>query len=427
MTDLDAHTDAARSATAEPGRVDPARLDRLAEVAVKVGLNIQPGQDLILTAPVAALPLVRRVAVHAYRAGAGLVTPILADEQVILARYAEARPDSFDHAAGWLFSGMAAAFGEGAARMAIAGDNPMMLAGQDAEAVARANKANAAAYRPAMERITGFDINWSICAYPTAAWARLVFPDLPEPEAVARLANAVFRASRLDGPDPVAAWAEHNANLMARRRWLNDHDFQALHFRGPGTDLTVGLAEGHEWMGGASTAKNGVTCNPNIPTEEVFTTPHALRCEGYVRATKPLSYMGTLIENIQVQFSQGVIVEAKATKGEAVLQKMIASDEGARRLGEVALVPHSSPISQSGILFYNTLFDENAACHIALGQCYAKCFRGGTSMGAEEIRQRGGNASIIHVDWMIGGPDTDIDGITASGDRVPVFRKGEWA
>ena len=427
MTDLDAHTDAARSATAEPGRVDPARLDRLAEVAVKVGLNIQPGQDLILTAPVAALPLVRRVAVHAYRAGAGLVTPILADEQVILARYAEARPDSFDHAAGWLFSGMAAAFGEGAARMAIAGDNPMMLAGQDAEAVARANKANAAAYRPAMERITGFDINWSICAYPTAAWARLVFPDLPEPEAVARLANAVFRASRLDGPDPVAAWAEHNANLMARRRWLNDHDFQALHFRGPGTDLTVGLAEGHEWMGGASTAKNGVTCNPNIPTEEVFTTPHALRCEGYVRATKPLSYMGTLIENIQVQFSQGVIVEAKATKGEAVLQKMIASDEGARRLGEVALVPHSSPISQSGILFYNTLFDENAACHIALGQCYAKCFRGGTSMGAEEIRQRGGNASIIHVDWMIGGSDTDIDGITASGDRVPVFRKGEWA
>lgn len=427
MTDSDAAHPSNLAGLAEPGRVDPVRLDRLAEVAVKVGLNLQPGQDLILTAPVAALPLVRRVAVHAYRAGAGLVTPILADEQVVLARFAEARPESFDHAAGWLFNGMAAAFGEGAARMAIGGDNPMMLSGQDSEAVARANKANSAAYRPAMERITGFDINWSICAYPTAAWARLVFPDLPEGEAVARLANAIFRASRLDAPDPVAAWAEHNAALMARRRWLNDHAFAALHFRGPGTDLTVGLADGHEWMGGASTAKNGVTCNPNIPTEEVFTTPHALRCEGHVRATKPLSYMGTLIENIEVTFSQGVIVEAKATKGEAVLQKMISSDEGARRLGEVALVPHSSPISQSGILFYNTLFDENAACHIALGQCYAKCFRGGTSMGAEEIRQRGGNSSIIHVDWMIGGPETDIDGITDSGERLPVFRGGEWA
>lgn len=406
---------------------DPARLDRLAEVAVRVGLNLQPGQDLILTAPVAALPLVRRVAVHAYRAGAGVVTPILSDEAVVLARYAEASDASFDRAAGWLFSGMAEGFGQGAARMAVAGDNPMMLAGQDPEKVARANRANSAAYRPAMEKITNFDINWSICAYPNPAWAKLVFPDLEGDAAVAALADAIFRASRLDGDDPVAAWTAHNAALKARRDWLDAHAFAALHFRGPGTDLTVGLADGHAWMGGASTSKNGVTCNPNIPTEEVFTTPHARRCEGIVRATKPLSHMGTLIENIEVRFEGGAITEAKASRGEEVLRKLIASDEGARRLGEVALVPHSSPISQSGILFYNTLFDENAACHIALGQCYAKCFHGGATLTPDQIAAQGGNASIIHVDWMIGGPETDIDGITASGDRVPVFRQGEWA
>jgi aminopeptidase len=200
-----------------------------------------------------------------------------------------------------------------------------------------------------------------------------------------------------------------------------------LHFSGPGTELTVGLADGHEWMGGASAAKNGVTCNPNIPTEEVFTTPHALRCDGFVRASKPLSHMGTLIDGIEVRFEGGRITEARASRGEAVLQRLIASDDGARRLGEVALVPHSSPISQSGLLFYNTLFDENAASHIALGQCYAKCFVDGAHLSPQQIAAQGGNSSIIHVDWMIGSGQIDVDGLTADGNRTPVMRKGEWA
>ena len=407
--------------------VDPAKLDQLAEVAVRVGLNLQPGQDLILTAPVAALPLVRRIAAAAYRAGAGLVTPILSDEEIALARYRHAEDAGFDRAPGWLYQGMAQAFGAGAARMAIVGEDPMLLAEQDPARVARAGKANALAYKPALEKIANFDINWTIAAYPTRSWAARVFPDLPVDQAVARLADAIFAASRLQGADPVAAWAAHNANLRARTDWLNGQRFAALHFTGPGTDLTVGLADGHEWHGGASAAQNGVTCNPNLPTEEVFTTPHARRVEGFVRASKPLSHQGSLIDGIEVRFAEGRIIEARATRGETVLHQLLDSDEGARRLGEVALVPHSSPISQSGLLFYNTLFDENAACHIALGQCYSKCFVDGASLTPDRIAAQGGNASIIHVDWMIGSGETDIDGITADGARVPVFRKGEWA
>jgi aminopeptidase len=413
--------------TSAPNPIDPVKLDRLAEVAIKVGLRLEPGQDLILTAPISALPLVRRIAVHAYKAGAGIVQPIFSDEELTLARYANAADASFDRAPAWLYEGMAQAFSANAARLAISGDNPMMLAGQDPDKVARANRATSMAYKPALEKITGFDINWNIVSYPNTAWAKLVFPGLPEDEAVHKLAEAIFAASRVNNDDPIAAWAEHNANLKKRWSWLNEHNFASLHYTGPGTDLTVGLADGHRWKGGASEAKNGITCNPNIPTEEVFTTPHAMRVEGYVRSTKPLSHNGTLIENIEVKFEGGRIVEAHATKGEAVLTKVLDTDEGSRRIGEVALVPHSSPISASGVLFYNTLYDENAACHIALGQCYADCFVGGTKMSPEEIQQRGGNKSLVHVDWMIGSDKIDIDGIKPDGSRVPVMRGGEWA
>jgi aminopeptidase len=407
--------------------IDPVKLDRLAQVAVKVGLNLQEGQDLFLTAPLAALPLVRRIAEHAYKAGAGLVTPIFSDEELTLARYRYGKDASFDRAAGWLHEGAAKAFAANTARLAIVGDDPMLLSAQDPAKVARANKANSVAYQPALEKIANFDINWNIVAFPGAAWARQVFKDDADEIAVARLAEAIFAASRVDRDDPVAAWAAHNAALAQRTKWLNGERFAALHFTGPGTDLTVGLADGHEWQGGASTAKNGVTCNANIPTEEVFTTPHARRVEGHVSSTKPLSYQGTLIDEIQVRFEEGRIVEAKAARGEEVLNRVLDTDEGARRLGEVALVPHSSPISQSGILFYNTLFDENASCHIALGQCYSKCFVDGSKLTPDEIAAQGGNKSLIHIDWMIGSGEVDIDGVKPDGSRVPVFRKGEWA
>jgi aminopeptidase len=407
--------------------IDPVKLDRLAEVAVKVGLSLREGQDLLLTAPAVALPLVRKVAEHAYKAGAGIVTPILSDDEFTLARYRFGRDFSFDRAAGWLYEGMAKAFSDNTARLAIVGDNPMLLSGQDPAKVARASKAQSKAYQPALEKIVNFDTNWNIVSYPSPAWAKQVFPDDAEDAAVAKLAEAIFSASRVDNDDAIANWEQHNAVLRERTEWLNGRRFSALRYSGPGTDLTIGLADGHEWAGGGSTAKNGITCNANIPTEEVFTTPHCRRVSGHVVSSKPLSYQGTLIDNIQVKFEDGRIVEAKASRGEEVLNKVLDTDEGARRLGEVALVPHSSPISKSGLLFFNTLFDENAACHIALGQCYAKCFVDGTRLSPQQIAVQGGNQSLIHIDWMIGSDKIDIDGINADGSRVPVFRKGEWA
>jgi aminopeptidase len=403
-----------------------ARLDRLAEIAVRVGLGLQAGQELVLTAPLEAVPLVRRITEHAYRAGASLVTALLSDDETTLARFRYAPDAAFDTAPGWLFEGMAQAYRAGAARLAIAGENPALLSGQDPDRVARANRARAIAYKPALELITSFDINWCIVSHASPAWAAMMFPDLPAVAAVAQLWEAIFAASRVDTPDPVAAWAAHNAALHARTAKLNTKRYEALHFRGPGTDLRVGLAEGHLWLGGAERAKNGIVCNPNIPTEEVFTTPHLARVDGKVRSTKPLSYQGVLIQDIEVRFEAGRIVAATARTGADVLEKVLGTDEGARRLGEVALVPYSSPISQSGLLFYNTLFDENAASHVAIGQAYRTCLEGGTTAGAEELARRGANTSLIHIDWMIGSGEVDLDGVLPGGGIEPVMRAGEW-
>ena len=407
--------------------ISSAHIDRLAELAVKTGLALIPGQDLMITAPIEALPLVRKITDYAYKSGAGVVTPIFSDPEMVLSRYRNALDTSFDQAANWLYDGMGAAFDNNTARLAIVGDDPMLLANEDPEKVGRVNKANSQALTPARERITRFDINWNIVAWPGLAWAKRMFPDLPENEAQAKLAEAIFSASRVNVSNPIEAWNNHNKNLRKRSNWLNQQNFASLYFSGPGTDLTVGLADGHEWMGGASLARNGITCNPNIPSEEVFTTPHCMKVQGKVSSTKPLSHQGTLIDNICVKFEAGSITEAHASKGEEVLLKVLDSDEGARRLGEVALVPHSSPISQSGLLFYNTLFDENAASHIALGQCYSKCFKGGENLSKDEIIKRGGNSSMIHIDWMIGSDEINVDGMNSNGASIPIFRNGEWA
>ena len=402
-------------------------IDKLAYLSIKRGVALQKGQNLLITAPIEALPLVRKISEYAYKEGAGIVTPLFSDSDITLSRFKYAPDESFDSAAEWLYNGMGEAFDNNTARMAIAGDDPMLLSEMDPDKVARANKANAIAYKPARERITQFLINWNIISWPGKAWAKRVFPDLPEDEAIISLGNAIFDASRVSVEDPVAAWDDHNKSLRERTDWLNAKNFSSLKYTGPGTSLSIGLADDHEWMGGASLSQNGIMCNPNIPSEEVFTTPHALKVEGQVSSTKPLSYQGTLIDEIKVTFKEGKIVEAHASKGEKVLQKVLNSDEGARRLGEVALVPNSSPISQSGLIFFNTLFDENAASHIALGQCYSKCFKGEKNLSTQEVKERGGNSSMIHIDWMIGSKDIDVDGVDINGNVTPVFRKGEWA
>ncbi len=410
-----------------PNPISKKNLKKLAKLSIHTGLGLEKGQDLIISAPIEALPLVRLVTKEAYKAGAGLVSCFFGDDQMSLLRYKYANDESFDKAPAWLFEGMAKAFDENAARLAIIGDNPMLLAKADPKKVGRANKAMSEAGSPVRERITAFNVNWNIIAYPTKDWAKLVFPKDSSKKATKKLANAIFAASRADKKDPIAEWKKHNATLAIKSKWLNEQNFASLHFKGEGTDLMVGLADGHEWAGGAAKAKNGITCNANIPSEEVFTTPHANKVDGYVKSTKPLSHAGTLIDDIKVTFKDGKIIKASASKGEEVLLKVLETDEGARRLGEVALVPHSSPISASGILFYNTLFDENASCHIALGQCYSKCFVEGDKITKSQVEEQGGNSSAIHIDWMIGSEKMDIDGITQSGERVAVFRKGEWA
>lgn len=406
------------------------KLDRLAEVAVRVGLGLGEGdapvQELVMSASIDALPLVRRITEHAYKAGATLVTTLYSDEESSLLRYRYAPDSSFDRVATWLQDGIAAAYRTGAARLAIAGGDPSLLASQDPAKVGRANVAFSKASKPAMELITRHEINWTIVANATPAWARAVFPGEPEQDALRKLWDAIFAASRADLPDPVAAWKTHGENLKNRVDFLNGKRFAALHFRGPGTDLRVGLADDHLWAGGGTRAGNGVYCQPNIPTEEVFTTPHKDRVEGTVRSSKPLSHQGTLIEDISVRFAGGRVVEAKAKTGLEVLERMINTDDGARRLGEVALVPHSSPIAQSGVLFWNTLFDENAASHIALGQAYSTCLIGGEKMDEAALAARGANSSLIHVDWMIGSGEMDVDGVDAEGNSQPLMRKGEW-
>jgi aminopeptidase len=403
-------------------------LDKYAELTIKSGLGLKSGQQLLLTAPLEAVDLVRRITFHAYKAGASLVTTLYTDEQASLMRYEVGHDAGFDAAPAWLFNGMAEAFRDGnCARLAIIGEDPALLSAQDPDKLSRANRARSKAYKPVIELITSFATNWCIISAATPSHARNMFPTLSEAEAMHRLWNAIFKCTRADMPDPVAAWNAHNKALHARVKLLNDKRYSALTYKGPGTDFTLGLVDNHVWAGGASLARNGILCNPNIPTEEVFTMPHRERVNGVVRSTKPLSYQGSMIEGISVRFEAGRIVDGTATRGNDVFQKMISTDDGAARLGEVALVPHSSPISASGLVFNETLYDENAASHIAVGQAYAQNMDGTASMSTDEKLARGMNTSLIHVDWMIGSGELDIDGITSDGKAEPLMRKGEWA
>jgi aminopeptidase len=402
-------------------------LDKYAELTVKSGLNVRKGQQVLITAPLEAVDLVRRITHHAYKVGASLVTCLYNDEKTSLMRYVDGDKEAFDAAPAWLFGGMAEAFRDGnCARLGIIGEDPSLLSGQDIDKVSRANRARSAAYKPVVEQITGFATNWCVISAATPSHAKSVFPHMSEKDALAALWTAIFKCTRADQPDPVHAWELHTKALHKRTGILNAKRYSALAYKGPGTDFTLGLVDDHIWMGGASVAKNGILCNPNIPSEEVFTMPHRERVDGIVRSTKPLSYQGTFIDGIEVTFEKGRIVKGTASKGAEVFKKMIETDEGGSRLGEVALVPHSSPISASGIVFNETLYDENAASHIAVGQAYSQNMKDTSILSAEEKLKRGMNTSLIHVDWMIGSGELNVDGVFKDGKREPLMRKGEW-
>jgi len=408
-------------------RSDRDYLDRLAETAVVAGLNLARDQELIITAPVAALRFVRKVTEVAYRQGASVVTALLADEQLSCIRFKSASNASFDKAPLWLAEGLYQGFRSGAARLAIVGDDPTTLQSFDPARVNRLNNANTHAFASSLSLLANFRTNWSMVPCATPRWARAVFPGIPDQFALTKLEQALVEATRARDPDLTATWRRHSACLRQRASWLNEKRLEALSFRSSCTNLRVPLARGHRWLGGSAVAENGIEFIPNIPTEEVYTMPDARGVTGYVVSTRPLSYRGTTIEGMRLEFDEGRVVSVMAERGQAILEGLLNLDFGAGRLGEVALVPASSPISKTGILFFNTLLDENACSHLAFGQSLPACIEIGGSASADATAERGGNTSSVHVDWMIGSNDMDVDGLHGNGTVEPIMRRGEWA
>ncbi len=402
-------------------------LRKYADLVVKVGLNVQPGQKLIVRAEINTAPLVREIAAKAYQIGCPLVTIVWVDEQVKKIRHQYAPRDSFEGFAAWAFDGITQEIKDGAAFLQVASPDPELHKGQDPEAVSASRRTFAKLRRPVGELQGENAVQWTVVCPPTLDWAKHVFPEKDAENALDLLWEKVFRLCRLDQDDPVSIWRKHIADLNKRREALTQKKYTGLHLRAPGTDLKLGLPVGHIWAGGGAKSSQGYPFVPNIPTEEVFTLPHKDQTEGTVASTKPLSYYGSMIEKFSLTFSKGKVVEFSAERGEDVLRKMIETDETACFLGEIALLPHRSPISQSNIVFLNSLYDENASCHLALGSAYKFNLEGGPAMSNDEFSQAGGNSSLIHVDFMFGSGELDVDGIAANGTVEPIMRAGEWA
>ena len=408
-------------------------LKKYAEAVVKVGLNLRAGQRLIITnatargVPPPARPFVHEIAKAAYAAGGRYVDVVWGDEEMLRIRLQNAPVDSFDEYPKWHVNGIMDMINNGDALLSVYANNPDVYNGLDPERVSAMQKAHLQNYQEISAKVTRNAINWCVVASAAPAWAAKVFPDLKPKEAEEKLWQAIFETTRATEPDPIAAWQEHIQNLRKRSSYMQGKNYTGLHYKSSGTDFTLGLPRGHKWISAQTLAENGVVFTANMPTEETFTLPDRHRADGTVTATFPLSYGGTLIEDFSVTFEHGRIVKVNARKNEAILQKLIDTDEGSKRLGEVALVPASSHIARRGHLFYNTLFDENASCHIAIGRAYRFTLTGGEELNDEEFVAAGGNVSLNHVDFMIGSPQMDIDGIREDGTREPVMRHGEWA
>ncbi|WP_431802887.1 aminopeptidase [Halobacillus andaensis] len=404
------------------------KLEKYAELALKTGVNLQDDQRLMINSNIEGAPFTRIVARKAYEMGAKDVYIVWGDDELTRMRYEYADVEVLKEVPEWQRQ-MFDYFGEeGAAVLSIRSTDPDLLKGIDAGKVAAANKARAEAMTNFRNYTMNDRLQWSIVSIPIPAWAQKIFPERSEEEAVDQLWEQIFSIVRVDQDDPVAAWEQHNQTLQQAREFLNRKQYHKLVYSAPGTDLEVELPQGHVWKGGsAKTEKDKVVFNPNMPTEEVFTAPHKYGVNGHVASTKPLNYGGNVIDRFTLTFENGKVVDYKAEEGEDTLKHLLETDEGSKRLGELALVPHESPISQSGLIFYNTLYDENASCHLALGKAYPNNVEGGSNMNEEQLDQSGVNHSLSHVDFMMGSAELDIDGVLKDGTREPVMRKGSWA
>lgn len=403
------------------------KLENYALLAVKIGVNIQPGQTLVVNTDIASSELVRLVVRQAYEAGAKLVKVNYTDELVTRARYELAPASSFLEPPKWQADELVDLARNGAAFLTIVSTNPDLLNGIDPARIADNQRTVGQATAPYREMLMGNHASWSIVAFPSPVWAAKVFPDAPPEEQVDLLWDAIFKATRADQENPVEAWTLHLNGLKQRCDILNAKKYRKLHYSAPGTDLTIELPEGHIWCQADAVNGRGVPFLANIPTEEVFTAPLKTGANGKVSSTKPLSYSGKIIDRFTLTLEDGKVTDFTAEEGQDALAALLATDEGSVYFGEVALVPYHSPISESGILYYTTLFDENASCHLALGAAYAFTLQEGTKMSKEELLERGMNQSLTHVDFMMGSPEMNIDGITDDGIAEPLFRNGNWA
>ncbi len=410
-------------------------LEKYVDVILKVGLNLQEGQRLLigvpnpinLGTPIELASFIRLIVRKAYQIGAKFVEVLWDDPHLQLIRFQHAPRDSFEEVSTWRKEAILEYVKQGDAILVIAAQDPDILIGQDPELITTQEQAISTLYKPVMDLIIKNTTNWTGVAAPVSGWVEKVFPNLPSEDLKAKLWDVIFEICRVKQKDPVSAWREHLENLKARYNFLNNAQYISLRLTAPRTDLMIGLPKGHIWQAGSLIGQKGITFVANLPTEEVFTMPDRNKTEGKVSATKPLYYGGVLIEDFSFTFSKGKIVEMTAAKGKEFIENLIKFDEGASYLGEIALVPHSCPISQSGLLFYNGLIDENASIHIALGKAYKSSIENGENMTDEEFAAMGGNNSIIHMDFMIGSGEMDVDGITEDGTAEAIMRKGEWA
>lgn len=401
-------------------------LDRYADLAVSVGINLKLGEGLIINANLSGLPLARKIMKKAYAAGAKHVELQFSDDEMALIRYENGHPFVFENYPKFKVDALEAMYQDNYHHLFISSPDPELLKDIPGSVVALDQKTASSAVSHVMKYRMTSKTKWCIVAVPSPAWSKSVFPSLSVEEATEKLWENIFDATRVSLENTVEAWQIHDQNLKKYKNYLNEEQFEKLTFTAPGTDLEVHLATDHFWMGGSKISQVGDSYVANIPTEEVFTTPHRLKVNGTLKATKPLSQSGKLVEGFGFTFKDGKVVDFYAEKGREVLEQLLENDEGAAYLGEVALVQNDSPISNTGILFNNTLFDENASVHFALGRAYPYAMQNGTQMTEEALKEKGANFSLIHVDFMVGGPEMNIVAHRKDGSEVVLFKEGNW-
>lgn len=402
-------------------------LKKYAQLVIQVGINIQEGQTLVIHAPITASHFIRELSKQAYKSGAKNVHIEYSDDELTLIKYLHSPLEGLKEFPHWKAKGLVELAKNNAAFLYVDTSNPTLLQNIDAERLAIAMKTNAAGLKELTEYRLNSQCSWSIISFPTIEWASQVFPEADDKECVNKLWELIFKTTRVTDDNPIQSWQNHIQLLNSKAHYLNERKYKKLHYKSDKTDLTIELPDNHKWLSAQFQNKSHTPFIPNMPTEEVFTVPLKTGVNGTVRSTKPLNYGDTLINNFSLTFREGKVVDFSAETGYETLKNLLETDEGALHLGEVALVPHDSPISNTNVIFSNTLFDENASCHLALGSALPMCIQDGIHMSKEELKNNGLNDSITHVDFMIGSSSLDIDGDTLDGELEPIFRKGNWA